>query len=148
MENHEFLLCGDTPIGGVFPSSEPVLVNPGRVGDGPPIGIGFAVVLDVVVEDVVCCVLDGAMNMSVLKPLAVVGADAGANSGVEVPFEAAWGMSSVCCDNVFEREALLPSLSLGFPCVIQLTSTPWMCSILGNDSGPTVDMWAKCVKGN
>lgn len=93
LENHEFLLRGETPIGGVFPSSEPVLVNPGPAGDGPPIGIGFAVVVDVVAEDVVAedvvfCVLDGALNVSVLKPLIAVGADAGANSGVEVPGEA------------------------------------------------------------
>ena len=61
-------------------------MNPGRAGDGAPIGIGFALVVVVVVgEDDVFCVLDGALNMSVLKPLIVVGADAGANSEVEVP---------------------------------------------------------------
>lgn len=86
LENHEFLRCGETPIGGVLPSSDPVLVNPGAAGDSPPIGIGFAVVVDVVVvEDVMFWVLDGALSM---KPLVAAGADAGANSGVAVPGEA------------------------------------------------------------
>jgi len=109
LENQDPLLWGDAPGGGCFRSSVLfLLMGVGGVG----VEIGF---VGETVEDGV-----------VWLPLTLAAVEAGESTGglpAGVP-------SRDCCECDLCLEKVFATLSLGLPWVIQLTSTPCMCSMI------------------